>query len=286
MKIPKTLQPLIDDGIVDRVLRQLQSGKEAAVFLVDCGGDIRCAKVYKDVGQRSFQQRVQYQEGRKTRRGRDARAMGKRSSHGRKVEEAEWKTAEVDALYRLSDAGVRVPKPYGMFGGVLLMELVCGEDGLPAPRLNEVSMSKEEAHLWHDFMVKQVVLMLCAGLIHGDLSEFNVLLGTEGPVVIDLPQVVNAAGNNNAFAMLERDVNNMRATFAHFAPELLNTRYAREIWALYEAGDLHPDSPLTGQFEDDTHSADVEGVLDDIEDARFEAEARELGRLEEDDDFV
>lgn len=284
MKTPQSLQALIHDGIVDSVLRQLQSGKEAAVYLVDCGGQTRCAKVYKNVEQRSFQKRAQYQEGRKMRRGRDSRASNKHSRHGRKVQETEWKSAEVDALYRLSEAGVRVPKPYGMFEGVLLMEVILGDDGLPAPRMNEVAMTAEEAHEWHDFMMRQVVLMLCAGWIHGDLSEFNVLLGPDGPVVIDLPQVVNAAGNNNAFAMLKRDVENMRATFGAVAPELLETRYAEEIWALYEAGDLHPDSPLTGEFADDEHDADVEGVLDDIEEARLEAEARERGRIEAEQD--
>ncbi len=288
MKIPNTLQPLLDDGIVDRVVRQLQSGKEAAVFLVECGGQLRCAKVYKNVAQRSFQKRAQYQEGRKTRRGRDSRASKKHSQHGRKVQEAEWKSAEVDALYRLTDVGVRVPQPYGMFEGVLLMEAILGDDGLPAPRLNEVAMSAEEALEWHAFMLRQVVLMLCAGWIHGDLSEFNVLLGMQGPVVIDLPQIVNAAGNNNAFAMFKRDVDNMRASFGAAAPELLETRYAEEIWALYEAGDLQPDSELSGEFADPEHSADVDAVLDDIEEARLDAEARERGRIEaeEPDEFA
>ncbi len=280
MKIPAGLQPLISDGIVDRVVRQLQSGKEAAVFVVDCGGIQRCAKVYKDSRKRSFQKAVLYQEGRKSRNSRDARAAGKRSRHGRKVQEVEWKNAEVDALYKLAAAGVRVPQPLGMFDGVLLMELVHGADGLPAPRLGEVEFTATEAREWYEFMIRQIVLMLSAGLIHGDLSEFNVLLGPDGPVIIDLPQAVNAAGNNNAYSMLERDVNNMRETFGTAAPELLETRYAREIWALYEDGELLPDSPLTGEFPDDEHDADVEAVMDQIEEARLEAEARERGRLE------
>jgi RIO kinase 1 len=276
MKTPKSLIPLIDDGIIDRVVRQLQSGKEAAVFLVECGSNIRCAKVYKDIEQRSFHNLVQYQEGRKSRGSRNSRATGKRSRHGRKVQQAEWKSAEADALYKLRDVGVRVPKPYGMFEGVLLMELVQADDGLPAPRLNEVAMDREQALEWHAFMIQQIVLMLCAGLIHGDLSEFNVLVGSDGPVIIDLPQVVSAAGNNNAYAMLERDVNNMRSSFGAAAPELLNTRYAPEMWALYKSGDLHPGTVLTGEFAEDVHEADVEAVLDDIEEARLEAEDRAL----------
>ncbi len=276
MKTPKPLLPLIEDGIVDRVLRQLQSGKEAAVFLVKCGSSIRCAKVYKDIEQRSFHNLVQYQEGRKSRGSRNSRATGKRSRHGRRVQQAEWKSAEADALYKLRDVGVRVPKPYGMFEGVLLMELVQDADGLPAPRLNEVAMDKEQALEWHAFMIQQIVLMLSAGLIHGDLSEFNVLVGADGPVIIDLPQVVSAAGNNNAYAMLERDVNNMRSSFGAAAPELLKTRYAAEMWALYKSGDLHPSTVLTGEFAEDLHEVDVDAVLDDIEEARLEAEDRAL----------
>ncbi len=280
MKTPRDLLPLIEDGIIDRVLRQLQSGKEAAVYLVECGSSIRCAKVYKDIEQRSFHNLVQYQEGRKSRGSRNSRATGKRSKHGRKVQQAEWKSAESDALYKLQDVGVRVPKPYGMFEGVLLMELVQDADGLPAPRLNEVPMSTEQALEWHAFMIQQIVIMLCAGLIHGDLSEFNVLIGADGPVIIDLPQVVSAAGNNNAFAMLERDVNNMRSSFGAAAPELLTTRYASEMWALYKSGDLKPGTVLTGQFVDEEYDVDVNAVLDDIEEARLEAEDRALRRAE------
>jgi RIO kinase 1 len=282
MKIPKGLQPLVDDGIVDRVLRQLQSGKEASVFIVACGDQLRCAKVYKDAGQRSFKKLAEYQEGRKSRGSRDARAMGRRGRHGRKVQEAEWKNAEVDALYQLSAAGVRVPEPHGVFDGVLLMELVADEDGLPAPRLNEVELTPEQAREWHSFMIGQIVRMLCAGLIHGDLSEYNVLVDTTGPVIIDLPQAVNAASNNNAFRMLVRDVNNMRATFGRAAPELLDTEYAYEIWKHYQASELRPDTPLTGRFEHDTSNADVNAVLEQIEEARREAEARQRGREEAD----
>jgi RIO kinase 1 len=275
MKIPKSLQPLIDDGMVDTVVRRLKSGKEASVFIVACGAELRCAKVYKEAENRGFHKLAQYQEGRKTRNSRDARAMGKRGRHGRRVQEAEWKNAEVDALFRLANAGVRVPKPYLVHEGVLLMELVRDAHGDPAPRVNDVAVTPEQARAWHLFMIKQIVRMLCAGLIHGDLSEFNVLLDVDGPVIIDLPQAVNAAGNNNAFAMLERDVDNMRSSFGRFAPELLETEYALEIWALYEAGELTPDSALSGRFARDTSAPDVAAVLTQIEDERREAEERQ-----------
>ena len=278
MKIPKGLQPLIDDGMVDTVVRSLKSGKEASVYIVDCGGQLRCAKVYKEAERRGFHKLAQYQEGRKTRSSRDARAMGKRGRHGRRVQEVEWKNAEVEALYQLVGAGVRVPAPHLVHEGVLLMELVRDEHGEPAPRLNDVEITAAQALEWHAFMMVQITRMLCAGLIHGDLSEFNVLLDAAGPVIIDLPQAVNAAGNNNAFAMLERDVNNMRASFGRAAPELLETQYAHEIWKLYEAGELRPDSVLTGRFVQDATAADVNAVLDHTEDERREAEARQRRR--------
>ena len=282
MKIPKGLQPLIDDGMVDSVVRRLKSGKEASVFIVACGDQIRCAKVYKEAEQRGFHKLAQYQEGRKTRSSRDARAMGKRGRHGRRVQEEEWKNAEVDALFRLAGAGVRVPAPYLVHEGVLLMELVVDSDGNPAPRLNDIEVSLDQAREWHSFIMLQVVRMLCAGLIHGDLSEFNVLIDANGPVIIDLPQAVNAASNNNAFAMLERDVNNMRSTFGRDLPELLDTEYAREIWKLYEAGELKPESVLTGRFTRDTTAPDVAGVLHQIEVERHEAAERERRRAEAD----
>ncbi|MGO9993906.1 MAG: PA4780 family RIO1-like protein kinase [Steroidobacteraceae bacterium] len=282
MKIPKGLQPLIEDGMVDTVLRKLKSGKEASVYIVACGDQVRCAKVYKEAEQRGFHKLAQYQEGRKTRNSRDARAMGKRGRHGRRVQEAEWKNAEVDALYRLVGAGVRVPAPYLVHEGVLLMELVRDEGGEPAPRLNDVDITADQAREWHAFMMTQIVRMLCAGLIHGDLSEFNVLLDANGPVIIDLPQAVNAASNNNAFAMLERDVNNMRESFGRTVPELLETEYAREIWKLYEASELTPDSVLTGRFTRDSSAPDVNAVLHQIEEERLEAEARRRRREEAD----
>ena len=280
MKSPRELQPLIEDGIVDTVIRRLKSGKEASVFLVARGSEILCAKVYKDANHRGFHKLAEYQEGRKVRGSRDARALGKGGRHGRSVQEAEWKSAEVEALYRLDAAGVRVPKPYGVFDGVLLMEVVRDAEGNPAPRLNDVMPDPEQARQWHAFLVRQIVLMLCEGLIHGDLSEFNVLLDATGPVIIDLPQAVNASSNNNAFRMLERDVNNMREYCGRAAPELLETEYAHEIWKLYEEGVLQPESPLTGHFEHDQHAVDVESVLEVIEDERFEAEERQRRREE------
>jgi len=280
MRIPEGLKPLLDDGIIDDVRRQLKSGKEASVYVVSSGGEIRCAKVYKDMGQRSFQQRAQYQEGRKVRGSRQARAMAKSTRYGRKEQEEAWKNTEVDALYQLVAAGVRVPKPFGFFNGVLLMELVADGEGNSAPRLGEVELTPELARDYHRFLGVQVVRMLCVGLIHGDLSEFNVLLGAEGPVIIDLPQAVSAAGNNNAFAMLTRDVRNLTETLGRFAPDLLATDYAGEMWALYEKGELTPDSPLTGVFVKDETIPDVGEVMHAIDEAREEAIRRELGRQE------
>ena len=278
MKTPTALQPLIDDGVIDEVIRSLKSGKEATVYLVRTGTHTRCAKVYRDMRQRSFQRRAQYQEGRKIRGSRQARAMNKSTRFGRSEQEAAWKNAEVDALYRLQAAGVRVPKPYGYFNDVLVMELVTDSAGEPAPRLGEIDLSPEQAREYHGFLIRQIVLMLNIGLIHGDLSEFNVLVAPDGPVIIDLPQVVNAAGNNGALAMLERDVNNIRGTLGRFAPELLDTEFAREMWSLFEQGELTADKELTGEFARDETAADPESVLSAVDDAREEAIQRELGR--------
>jgi RIO kinase 1 len=276
MKTPAGLQPLIDDGVIDEVLRSLKSGKEATVYVVRTGSQVRCAKVYRDMAQRSFQKRAQYQEGRKVRGSRQARAMSKSTRFGRKEQESAWKNAEVDALYKLVAADVRVPKPYGYFNDVLIMELVTDAAGHPAPRLGEVDLSAELAREYHQFLIRQIVRMLSLGLIHGDLSEFNVLVAPDGPVIIDLPQAVNAAGNNNAFAMLERDVNNIRNTLGRFAPELLETQFAREMWSLFEQGELRADSPLTGVFARDDSQTDPDSVLAVIDDAREEAMQREL----------
>jgi len=280
MKTPAALQPLIDDGVIDEVIRPLKSGKEATVYLVRSGGQTRCAKVYRDMGQRSFQKRAQYQEGRKVRGSRQARAMNKSTRYGRREQEAAWKNAEVDALYQLVAAEVRVPKPYGYFNDVLIMELVTDGAGNPAPRLSEIELSADKALEYHDFLIRQIVRMLSIGLIHGDLSEFNVLVGPEGPVIIDFPQVVNAAGNNGALAMLERDVNNIRGTLGRFAPELLTTEFAREMWELFEQGALTAERRLTGIFARDETTADADGVLMAVEDAREDALQRELGREE------
>ena len=276
MKTPPGLQPLIDDGVIDEVVRSLKSGKEATVYVVRSGSQMRFAKVYRNMAQRSFQKRAQYQEGRKVRGSRQARAISKSTRFGRKEQEAAWKNAEVDALYQLVAAGVRVPKPHGYFDGVLIMELVTDATGSPAPRLGEVELSGETAREYHRILIRQVVRMLCIGLIHGDLSEFNVLVTADGPVIIDLPQAVNAAGNNAALAMLERDVNNLRATLGRFAPELLTTEFAREMWSLFEQGELRPDTELSGIFVRDETAVDPASVMLVIEDAREEELQRQL----------
>ena len=276
MKTPPALQSLVDDGVIDEVLRSLKSGKEATVYLVRSGTETRCAKVYRNMAQRSFQKRSKYQEGRAVRGSRQTRAMSKSTSFGRKEQEAAWKNAEVDALYQLVAAGVRVPRPHGYFDGVLVMELVTDAAGDPAPRLGEVELPADTARDYHRTLIRDVVRMLCIGLIHGDLSEFNVLLAPDGPVIIDLPQAVNAAGNNAAFALLERDVNNLRSTLGRFAPELLETEFAREMWALYEQGELRPETELTGVFAMDETIVDADAVMIVIEDAREEEIQRRL----------
>ena len=278
MKAPKSIQRLIDDGLVDEVLRSLMSGKEAQVFLVRCGQEIRCAKVYKDVADRSFKKAVQYQEGRKTRNSRRQRAMEKHSKFGRDQQEVVWQRAEVDSLYRLAEAGVRVPKAYGLFDGVLLMELITGADGNVAPRLNDISMSASQAMRDHATVMNFVLRMMCVGLVHGDLSEFNVLQSEEGPVIIDLPQAVNAAGNNNAKSMLLRDVANITEYYAQYAPVLADTHYAEEIWDLHEKGVLKPDLKLTGRFEFSTKKADVNALLQFI-DVAYEEELDRQKRM-------
>lgn len=277
MKVPTRLQPLVDDGLIDEVLSQLMSGKEAQVYVVRCGQHVRCAKIYKEAGKRSFKQAVQYQEGRAVKNSRSARAIGKRSRYGQQEQEQAWLNAEVDALRRLAAAGVRVPKTHGFVDGVLLMDMISDAEGYPAPRLNDVVLSAEQAREFHARIIADVVKMLCVGLIHGDLSEFNVLVGKDGPVIIDLPQAVNAAGNNSAAAMLLRDVENMANYFGRSAPELRTSDYGREIWGLYEKGNLRVDSKLTGRFEGKLEAANVDEVLRIIEHAREEAQ-RDLER--------
>jgi len=278
MKTPTRIEPLVTDGLVDSVLRQLMSGKEAMVYVVQRGDDVLCAKVYKEANKRGFHKAVDYTEGRKIKNSRQARAMAKGSRYGRHEQESAWQHAEVDALRRLAAADVRVPTPYDFHEGVLLMELVADQDGDPAPRLNDIELSAEDARRFYTFLVRQVVRMLCAGIVHGDLSEYNVLVDSEGPVIIDLPQAVDAAANNNAKRMLERDVDNLANYFGQFAPELLDTRYGEEIWALYETGKLQPDSPLTGRFEADQGDVDLDDVMQVIEDAREEDAVRRAGR--------
>lgn len=284
MKIPKRLQPLLEDGLIDEIICQLKSGKEAQVYTVRCGEVIRCAKVYKEANKRNFKQAVQYQEGRTARNSRRSRAMQKRTSYGQKESEQAWLSAEVDALYQLAAAGVRVPEPYGFVDGVLLMELISDESGAAAPRLDDVAFSPELALEYHHRLIAEIVRMLCAGLVHGDLSEFNVLVDENGPVVIDLPQAVNAAGNNSAAMMLERDVNNMRDYFGLYAPELLDTSYGKEIWHHFEKGTLIPDIQLTGQFEESTIAADVDELMEVIDDAREEEMERRRRAQEADDE--
>ena len=284
MKIPKRLEPLVEAGLVDAVMRQLMSGKEAMIFVVRCGEDIRCAKVYKEANLRSFRQSVDYTEGRKVKNSRRARAMEKGSRYGRKAKEEAWQSTEVDALYRLAAAGVRVPQAYDFVDGVLLMELVTDSEGEPAPRLNDVVLTPEQAREFHGTLIREVVRMLCAGVVHGDLSEYNVLVGSRGsvmePVIIDLPQAVDAAGNAHANGMLARDIGNLTRYFGRFAPELLDTEYGKEIWSLYKNGKLHPKSELTGRYERIEKPVDVGGVMREVDDALKEEAARQVYRME------
>jgi RIO kinase 1 len=274
LRTPTRLEPLIREGLIDAVLRQLMSGKEATVYVIRCGHDIRCAKVYKDANKRNFRQAASYREGRRTKNSRQARAIEKGTRYGRKAREEAWQSVEVDTLYRLAAAGVRVPRPYGFFQGVVLMEFLTDARGNAAPRLNDLVLSPELALAYHATLIRQIVRMLCAGVIHGDLSEYNVLVDRDGPVIIDLPQAVNAAGNNNAAGMLQRDTDNITAYFSRFAPALASTQFGKEIWSLYERGALQEEAVLTGRVAADTRIADVAGVMREISDVRAEHEAR------------
>lgn len=280
MRPNKRLQALIDEGLIDTVVRQLMSGKEAMVFVVRSGENTICAKVYKEANNRSFRQAVDYTENRRVKNTRQARAMAKGTKFGRQSQEAAWQSAEVDALYRLAAAGVRVPRPFNFHDGVLLMELVVDEHGDAAPRLNDVLFTREQALEHHATLIKEVVRMLCEGVVHGDLSEFNILLAADGPVIIDLPQAVDAAGNNHASRMLLRDVGNLRNFFGRFAPELLTTEFGPEIWELFERGVLTPEIVLTGHFDHDTAPVDLVDVMREIDDALFEEDARRLRMAE------
>ena len=283
MKTPTRLLPLLEYGLIDEVLYPLMSGKEADVFVVRCGDEERCAKIYKESRTRSFKQAVKYTEGRKVRNTRRARAMEKGSRFGREQQEEAWQTAEVSALYRLDAADVRVPRPYGCLEGVLLMELITDDDGAVAPRLADVRMPAEQASEDFDMLMRYVVRMLCAGIVHGDLSEFNVLVDAGGPVIIDLPQAVDAASNNNAREMFVRDVTRITQYYGLFEPALLDTRYALEIWNLYENAALEPETALTGVAEDDESAADVDGIMREI-DAALEEQLERLAREAGDDE--
>jgi RIO kinase 1 len=283
MKVPPRLQSLVEEGLIDTVVRQLMSGKEAMVYVVRCGDDTRCAKIYKEANNRSFRQAVDYTENRKVKNSRQARAMAKGTKFGRESQEAAWQSAEVDALYRLAAAGVRVPQPFNFADGVLLMELGTDADGDAAPRLNDVAFTPEQARQHHATLVGEVVRMLCEGVVHGDLSEFNILLAHSGedgsddfPVIIDLPQAVDAAGNNHAQRMLLRDVANLRDFFGQFAPELRGTQFGPEIWSLYQSGLLSNDTPLTGRYQRAPGTVDLGSVMREIDDARDEDAARRL----------
>jgi RIO kinase 1 len=278
MKVPRQLLPLVQDGMIDEVIRPLMAGKEASVYMVIAQGEVCCAKVYKEATQRSFKNRAKYQEGRGTRNSRRARAMQRGSKFGKQEKEDDWQNAEVEALYRLADAGVAVPKPVDFAAGVLVMEMIVDADGSVAPRLNDVALTEETARAYFKSLLQDVVRMLCAGLIHGDLSEYNVLVGADGPVIIDLPQVVDAAANNSASQLLRRDVSNLAAYFSQFVPELGTPDFGREIWKLYENGELHPETELTGKFKRPRGKVDIKGVLSDIDDARKDADRRRGGR--------
>ncbi len=278
MKTPKRLESLIEDGLIDEVIRQMMSGKEATIFVVRCGEETRCAKVYKEANQRSFRQSTDYTENRKTKNSRQARAVEKGTRFGRKVQEQAWQSAEVDALYRLNAAGVRVPKPYNFHEGVLLMELIVDEQGHVAPRLHDLVFTREQAIAYHAMLLLQVVRMLCSGVIHGDLSEYNILIGHDGPVIIDLPQAVDATGNNLAKQLLERDVNNLKDYFGRFAPELIQTNYGKEIWALYAQGILHPEVTLTGHVDQHLKQVDVGSIMREIDSAYQEELAKRAYR--------
>ncbi len=278
MKIPGRIEPLVREGFVSEVIRQLMSGKEATVYVVRCGTEICCAKVYKEANKRSFRQSVNYTEGRKTKNSRRARAIEKGTSYGRKAQEVAWQNAEVDALYQLAAAGVRVPKPYNFYEGVLLMELITDNEGNAAPRLNDLILTAELSREYHHALIAEVIRMLCTGMVHGDLSEYNVLVDSKGVVIIDFPQVINAAANNQARDMLLRDVNNLAIYFGRFAPELLSTNYGMEMWSLYQSNKLYPDSVLTGHFECIEKPVNLNGVMREINDTLKEERARQLYR--------
>ncbi len=275
MRSPKALAPLLEDGLIDHVIQPLRSGKEADLFVVATAQGVRCAKVYKEANKRGFRQAGLYQEGRTVRNSRRGRAMANKTRFGRQEQEEAWQNAEVGALFTLADAGVRVPKPYLFIDGVLLMELIVDAAGDAAPRLSDLDLTEAEATAIHATLMRDVARMLCAGIVHGDLSEYNVLLDSGGPVIIDLPQYLDAAANNNAAAFFVRDIDHLAAFFGRFAPHLSVTDYGREMWALYQGRALRPDTPLTGIYHPESAPADVAAVLREIDAARREEELRQ-----------
>lgn len=276
MRVPESLATLAEFGVIEDVLRPLMSGKEAQVFLVVSGGKECIAKVYKKAEARAFKNRAEYTEGRGTRNTRDQRAMGKRTGYGREKNEEAWHSTEVDMLRLLHGAGVSVPTPMKYMDGVLVMEMITDAEGEPAPRLGEVELPPAEATAVYEQLLRQVVRMLCAGVVHGDLSEFNVLLGTAGPVIIDLPQAINASKNPHARKLLVRDVENLHRFLKRLVPGAKIKRYAEEMWDLYEKDELTPETPLAGNYVASEARANTAAVLDMIEDAEYdEARRRE-----------
>jgi RIO kinase 1 len=276
MRVPASLDPLLDMGIIEEVIRPLMSGKEAQLYLVVAGGERRVAKVYKQATERSFKQRASYTDGRSVRNSRDRRAMRKGSRHGRAKDEEAWRSAEVDVIYTLRNAGVRVPVPHHFIEGVLLMELITGPDGEPAPRLADVVFTAEEATKVYRHLIQEVVRMLCAGVVHGDLSEFNVLMGTDGPVIIDFPQSVDPVSNSSARSLLLRDVENLHRFLSRVTPHA-RAPFAQEMWSLFEKNELSPEGELRGHFRDKRRKANATEVLGLVADAARDEQSRRRG---------
>lgn len=247
-----SLEPLLADGIIDGILGQLKTGKEAEVWLVQHGDQVVAAKLYKERHARNFRNNVGYREGREVRNSRTRRAMEKGSRFGQAAAEEAWRSAEADSLYTLHAAGVRVPTPVMFYEGVLLMELVLGADGHPAPRLVEAPpATAEDARALYLDIRAQVVRMLSADLIHGDLSPYNILMAAAGPTLIDFPQTVAAARNNRAEFYFRRDLDNVRNFLAGFDPGLRGMGGdTGEIWNAYVRRDLTPDFAPSGTWRE------------------------------------
>jgi RIO kinase 1 len=274
MRVPSSLTSLVEEGVIDEVVGPLMSGKEAEVFLVRAGGELRVAKVYKEAQNRTFKNRAEYTEGRKVRNTRDQRAIQKGSRHGRSQDEAAWRSTEVDMIYRLRGAGVRVPVPHHFIDGVLVMEMVADAEGRPAPRLAEVSLDRDQAIRVFEGLLGETVRMLCTGVVHGDLSDFNVLMSAEGPVIIDFPQSVDAASNQNARKLLLRDVENLKRFLSRSAPEERPGAYAEEMWDLYAKSLLTPETRLTGRHRPSERRVDTAAVLDLVGEANHDERKR------------